>query len=372
MFISLLLLYLVEINHIDASAAGTAVSIGFLASFALIPIASILVDKLGAKTALAVCAVLSAISYAALAASFHIYSVIIVAFAISGTDRIYATAWPTIAAQRYGKEQITEVFGTVSALRTFFLAAGALSSAVLLSVLHDGGLEAALWINVTSYGLGVLLLLADKISYSSSAPKIPSPPWACLKNPQFLKLLMSQILVSISWVIPSAILPIFLTAVLSLPLYYVPAILIIRYVTIVSLQMPLLLVSKTYSESTSLRAGIACSTLAVVVLSALPLVQSAAQITGTALAVVLLGASECLSKPVASSMAIRMAPSGGEAGYMATFQLATTLAAAVAPLLAGSLLISANLVWAAIGIALAVSTIISFASMNSVRQRKVQ
>lgn len=354
-FMSLAVLFLIRIQGYDPGTAGTFVSLAFLASFLSMNWCARVVVAAGPRRTLLLCCGVSAVGFALYFFAVNPALAFVAAAIIATADRLYAAAWPTLLSDRHGGGDMSQVFATVTALKTLVLGLGALSSSVLLGAFGDNGLRFALWLNVASYISSAIVLALDKPTEGELIKRLPERTsavlWALTDRP-FLRLLTSQTLLSICWIIPTSIFPVYIASRLDLDLSVVTLVLVARYLTIMIFQISLTRVVTHYRRSRITLICVALALLVVALCTILPTLPQPVQIAAIFGCTILLATTEIVAKPTAMAAAVRIAPHTSLPAYMAAFQLTWTLAYAVAPALAGLSAAAPAALWTIIGVSL--------------------
>lgn len=348
-FMSLAVLFLVESRGYEAGLVGAVLTAAFILSFLSIPLCARIIETLGPKPSLIVCCATSCVGYALYSFAPHIGFVFLSALAVAIADRLYAAAWPTLLSHLHGSKGLSRVFASVAALKTLFMALGALSSSVLLGVLGRDGLGIALWMNVASYAASGLILCVDgwreSGGTSKSVPQQRVPLTVLLRDIPFVQLIVSQTLLSVCWTIPTYIYPIFIALHTKLDIAVVSTVLVVRYVVIMVVQVPIANAFANYSRRTIVLVSVGLGLVAACCSSLLPTLPGPLQVFTIYACTIAMAVSETIAKPSASALAVEMAPREALPSYMATFQITWTLAYALAPALAGLSASASSVLW---------------------------
>ncbi|MFF8905941.1 MFS transporter [Streptomyces olivaceoviridis] len=349
MFSSLLLLYLSRVNEIPASTAGPTVTISALASFALMPVVSKCVHKLGGRGALIACSASSAAGYLFIFVAHSPALVLTASLMTAMGDRLHGAAWPILAAEQFGRQRLSFLFAVMNSAKTVALGIGTLTSALALATDSSSGLQIALGANVASYMLGLAFLLGVRPIEGHAARKPDHQPLStALKNKRFMQLVISQTALSASWIIPGVAFPLYLTDNLGEAPALAAIMLTIRYAVISTVQVPIMRYAQNWSRRRVLAISAASAVLGVVCVDLLPQASGPWRVVVASTATALLAGSEIVSKPTASARAVHHAPEGGEAPYMAVFQVTWTLSYAVGPAAIGLGLENPPVLWGSI------------------------
>ena len=333
MFMSLVLLYLVRVNHITPMVAGPIITTSAVASFLLMGPIGWFVHAVGGRNALIVCSAISAVGYLLYLWATSLAVVAAAAVLVAIGDRINGTCWPVLAAEQFGRDKLSHVFAITNSAKTLALGVGALTASAALATAGTGGLRIGLFANVSSYVLGLILLLFVPASRTHSSEVKPAhqPITVALRNRPFMQLVVSQTAMSASWIIPGVAFPLYFTGNLGESAALAAAALTFRYGVITAVQVPLVNRVASWSRSRILRVSSASAALGVAAVAALPRVHAGALLVAVVIATGLLAGSEIVSKPTAAAEAMRLAGAGVEAPYMAVFQVSWTLAYALGP-----------------------------------------
>jgi Major Facilitator Superfamily len=348
MFMSLVLLYLVRVNHVAPALAGTLVTVAAISSFAAMPLVSRIIHRLKGRDSLILCSLVSAGGYAIYFVARSPFVVVVAALLVALGDRLNGAAWPVLAAEQFGRDRLKIVFGVTNTAKTVALGVGALTAAAALALNNNVGLRVALGANVASYiaGLAILLFVPRKRAPEIVRSRLPlSVP---LRDHQFMRLVVSQTSLSASWIIPGVAFPLFLTRDLGLAAALAAIMLTLRYCVISVVQIPLIRLTSQWRRGAVLAfsGGSSVAGLAAVLL--LPLVSGTLLIVMVTSATTLFALSEVISKPTAAAEAVRLSPPGDEAPYMAVFQATWTLAYALGPAAIGFGIQAPEFLWAGI------------------------
>ncbi|MEU7044745.1 MFS transporter [Streptomyces varsoviensis] len=397
-FLPLSLLFFLNVQHMSAAAAGTAVTVGSLLSFLVIPPAGRLVQLIGPKRCLMLSNALSVIGYGSYFFASTGLRVIGAAFIVMAADRLYGAAWPSAVARVASKDQLPQWFSFINFLKTTCLGLGAVASTGLLAALGPGGLKLALGANCLSSLAAGALVLRTRVpdgyegrvgrdshderrdardspdgprvgrdgpegSDRSDGQEKPRPArsrprstfGSALRDMPFMALVTSQTMLSVAWLIPTVAFPVYLVHELGLPAYWPAAVVATRYAVIACVQLPLGARLAGWTRGRVLLVAIAVVEAAVLVTLAIPLVPGAAQGFVAAAATALLAVAEAASKPTAAAAAVALAPDRDEGPYMAVFQLTWTVSYAVGPAVIGWGLGNAVGMWCALGACVLVS-----------------
>ncbi|MFI2645919.1 MFS transporter [Streptomyces sp. NPDC018610] len=358
-FMPLSLLFFVTVQNFSTAAAGIAITVGSVASFAVVPVCGRLIQSFGPKSCLVASNVLTACGYALYFVADKQFLVVVASFVVMASDRLYGAAWPTLAARIVEPEELTRWFASVNALKTTCLGAGTLGATGLMAVLGNPGLELALALNSVSSLSAAALLLG--VVLPQSGRRDPRRARASMRGAvgdrPFLSLVASQTLLSAAWLIPTVAFPVFLVQTLHQPAYWPTAVVTARYVTIAALQMRVSRGLAGWTRSRILRLSIGVAALAIALSATVSSVPHALQGPLAVLVAVVLSTAELASKPTASAAAVAMAPTGDEGPYMSLFQLSWTVAYAVGPAAIGLGLSDPPELWAGMGICVAGSAL---------------
>ncbi|MFJ6383702.1 MFS transporter [Kitasatospora sp. NPDC092039] len=358
-FLPLSLLYFVTVQHFPAAAAGTAVTVGSLASFAVVPLCGRLVQALGPKSCLLVSNALTALGYGLFFAADELPAVAAVTFLVTAADRLYGAAWPTLVARFAKPAELTEWFSAVTVLKTTSLGVGTLGATALMALAGGHGLQAALALNSASSLLAAVLLLGVAVP----AAKRPGPSAArsnaraALADRPFLSLVASQTLLSAAWLIPTVAFPVYLVETLHQAAYWPTVVVAVRYATATTLQMRISRRLSGWTRSRVLGLSIGAAACAIALTATVSSAPRALQGPLAVLVAVVLALAELASKPTAAAAAVGLAPKGDEGPYMSLFQLTWTVSYAVGPAVIGVGLQNPPLLWAALALCVAASAL---------------
>ncbi|MFJ6620753.1 MFS transporter [Kitasatospora sp. NPDC091335] len=356
-FLPLSLLYFVTVRHFPAAAAGTAVTVGSLASFAVVPLCGRAVQAVGPKSCLLVSNVLTALGYGLFFLAGNLFTVAAATFLVTASDRLYGAAWPTLVARFAKPEELTGWFSAVTVLKTTSLGVGTLAATALLALAGGHGLEIALALNSASSLLAAVLLLGVAVpAVGRPAHRAArSDTRAALGDRPFVSLVVSQTLLSAAWLIPTVAFPVYLVETLHQDAYWPTVVVAVRYATATCLQMPISRRLSGWSRSRILRPAIGAVAVAIALTATVSAVPPAFQGPLAVLVAAVLSLAELASKPTAAAQAVAMAPKGDEGPYMSLFQLTWTVSYAVGPAVIGVGLENPPLLWAGLGLCVAAS-----------------
>lgn len=341
---SLALVFLTEIKGVSAPRAGLALSIAFSLSFATIGLLGRIISRIGPKASLIAATVLSIAGYSTYYFGVQILTIAIAAFVVASGDRLYAAAWPVMVLAVYGDHDLRVVFSRLAIWKVLLAGLGATTTGLMLSVSRQFGLQLALAINILSYAFSIPLLMASRTS-STIATRTAERSRSPLTDKPFMLLVLSQLLASFVWIMPVAFFPLYITQTLHAPLKYITVCLIVRYAVIFCSQAWVTSMTADWTRRSILCSSsfLGCTAVLSVALTsntkptfALPLL-----ICGSVFACF----SECLSKPFAMSLSVRMGGSSF-ARYSAYFQVTWMGALAVSPVLIGLTVSRPKLLWA--------------------------
>ncbi|MFI2609536.1 MFS transporter [Kitasatospora sp. NPDC018619] len=358
-FLPLSLLYFVTVRHFPAAAAGTAVTVGSLASFAVVPLCGMLVQALGPKACLVVANLLTALGYGLFFAAGNPATVTAATFVVTAADRLYGAAWPTLVARFAKPEELTDWFSAVTVLKTTSLGVGTLGATALMALAGGPGLSVALAVNCASSLLAAALLLGVAVPAAARPGRrtVRSSTRAALGDRPFLSLVASQTLLSAAWLIPTVAFPVYLVETLHQPAYWPTVVVAVRYATATTLQMRISRLLSGWSRSRVLRLSIGAAAAAIAltatVSSAPPVLQGPLAV----LVAAVLALAELASKPTAAAAAVALAPAGDEGPYMSLFQLTWTVSYAVGPAVIGIGLQNPPLLWTTLALCVATSAL---------------
>ncbi|MGW3071917.1 MFS transporter [Kitasatospora sp. NPDC001132] len=359
-FLPLSLLFFVTVQHFPAAAAGTAVTVGSLASFAVVPLCGRLVQAAGPKACLLVGNVLTALGYGLFFATGNLATVAAATFLVTAADRLYGAAWPTLVARFAEPEELTEWFSAVTVLKTTSLGVGTLGATALMALDGGHGLLVALALNSASSLVAAVLLLGVTVP----AAERPGPRAAARSNTRaalgdrrFLSLVASQTLLSAAWLIPTVAFPVYLVESLHQAPYWPTVVVAVRYATATTLQMRISRRLSGWSRSRVLRLSIGAVAAAIALTAAIPTAPHRLQGPLAVLVATILALAELASKPTAAAAAVTMAPKGDEGPYMSLFQLTWTVSYAVGPAVIGLGLQNPPLLWTALFLCVAASAL---------------
>ena len=345
MFMSLVLLYLALVNGIPPVLAGPLITIAAVLSFVAMPLVGRLIHRLRGRNSLILSGVISAVGYTLYFFAREPVTVLVAASLVALGDRLNGAAWPVLAAEQFGRDRLTLLFAITNSAKTVALGAGALAAAAALAAGNEAGLRIALAANVTSYLVGLIVLLSVK-RHVITAERTPIRSLSiAFRNPGFMRLVLSQMSLSASWIIPGVAFPLYLTEGLGQPAALAAVMLTLRYGVVAAIQVPIVRMTRSWDRQRILAFSGACSASGVLCVIALPFAWDGWLIALTALATALLALSEIISKPTAAADAIRYSPPGEEAPYMAVFQSSWTFAYAIGPAAIGLGLQAPPILW---------------------------
>ena len=302
--------------------------------------------------------VISASGFALMLLAYNAIVIPCAAILIYVGDRINGTAWPILATEQFGREHLKILFAATNSAKTIALGSGTLVAALALSVNSTTGLRVALLVNIASYLIGFIFLIGVPNRVAESDKKRPEPVRIAICDRGFMKLVISQITLSASWIIPGVAFPLYLTQNLGEAPALAAALLTLRYAVVSVLQVPLMRYARHWTRRTVLRISSISSVAGVVAVLALPGPPGALRVALAAVATMLLAGSEIVSKPTAAALAVEHAPAGREAPYMAVFQATWTFSYALGPAAIGLGLSNPPVLWCSIlGIVVAGSLI---------------
>ncbi|MDH6708841.1 Na+/melibiose symporter-like transporter [Kitasatospora sp. MAA19] len=358
-FMPLSLLFFVTVQHFSAAAAGTAVTAGSIASFAVVPVCGRIVQAAGPKSCLLISNVFTACGYALYFAAGDLFVVAAAAFVVMVADRLYGAAWPTLLARLAEPGELTQWFSSISALRTTCLGAGTLGATALMALAGGRGLEIALALNSASSLLSAVLLLG--VTAPEPGPQDAKAARSSIRGAigdrLFLSLVVSQTLLSAAWLIPTVAFPVYLVQSLDQPAYWPTAVVAVRYATIACLQMPISRRLRGWTRSRVLRLSIGVVAGAIALTATISEAPHALQGPLAVLVAAVLALAELASKPTAAAEAVTMAPTGDEGPYMSLFQVTWTVSYAVGPAVIGLGLHNPPQLWAGLGLCVAASAL---------------
>ncbi|MFF2122649.1 MFS transporter [Kitasatospora sp. NPDC058184] len=358
-FLPLSLLFFVTVRHFPAAAAGTAVTVGSLASFAVVPLCGRAVQAVGPKSCLVVSNVLTALGYGLFFAAGNLVTVAAATFLVTASDRLYGAAWPTLVARFAKPEELTEWFSAVTVLKTTSLGVGTLGATALMALAGGHGLEVARALNSASSLLAAALLLGVTVP-AAERPGLQaarSNTRAALGDRPFLSLVASQTLLSAAWLIPTVAFPLYLVEGLHQAAYWPTVVVAVRYATATTLQMRISRLLSGWSRSRVLGLSIGAAAGAIALTATVSTAPHALQGPLAVLVAVVLALAELASKPTAAATAVAMAPKGDEGPYMSLFQLTWTVSYAVGPAVIGLGLQNPPLLWSALALCVAASAL---------------
>ncbi|MEU3559791.1 MFS transporter [Kitasatospora sp. NPDC006786] len=358
-FLPLSLLFFVTVQHFPAAAAGTAVTVGSIASFAVVPLCGRLVQAAGPKSCLLVSNVLTALGYGLFFAAGNLPAVTAVSFLVTAADRLYGAAWPTLVARFAKPAELTEWFSAVTVLKTTSLGVGTLGATALMALAGGDGLRVALALNSASSLLAAVLLLGVAVPAAErpSRRAARSNTRAALRDRPFMSLVASQTLLSAAWLIPTVAFPVYLVASLHQAAWWPTVVVAVRYATATTLQMRISRRLSGWSRSRVLRLSIGAVAVAIALTATVSTAPHALQGPLAVLVAAVLALAELASKPTAAAAAVAMAPKGDEGPYMSLFQLTWTVSYAVGPAVIGLGLQNPPLLWTALALCVAAAAL---------------
>lgn len=377
MFMSLVLLYLVEARNLDSGLAGTTLSVAALLSFLFLSPIARYIKRADGRSGLILASITSVVGYVCYLVTPNIAVLFFGAALVYFGDRLHAAAWPVAAIQYFGKTALARLFAAVNTVKTVALGIGALSAAGALSVFGSSGLMWLLGVNICSYVAAAILLLSApraahaKPSESSREQELKSVGVLhTLKVASFRRLLVSQAALSFIWVLPGLALPLYLSQSLGAPASIGVAALAVRYGTVAIAQLPAVAIFEHRSRAVILIVSASAALAGLTVLVILPFVETYLLLPMTVFAVVLMAGSEIVSKPTAAAEAAQIAPEGDEASYMSMFQVSWTLAYALGPGIVGVGLGRPWILWVLLSAIILAGTIYGIRGNVSTSRRK--
>ncbi|MFF2745300.1 MFS transporter [Kitasatospora sp. NPDC058048] len=358
-FLPLSLLFFVTVQHFPAAAAGTAVTVGSIASFAVVPLCGRLVQAAGPKSCLLVSSVLTALGYGLFFAAGNLPAVAAVSFLVTAADRLYGAAWPTLVARFAKPAELTAWFSAVTVLKTTSLGVGTLGATALMALAGGHGLQVALALNSASSLLAAVLLLGVTVPAAERPARraARSNTRAALRDRPFMSLVASQTLLSAAWLIPTVAFPVYLVESLHQAAWWPTVVVAVRYATATTLQMRISRRLSGWSRSRVLRLSIGAVAVAIALTATVSTAPHAVQGPLAVLVAAVLALAELASKPTAAAAAVAMAPKGDEGPYMSLFQLTWTVSYAVGPAVIGLGLQNPPLLWTALALCVAAAAL---------------
>lgn len=353
-FYPLTILYLAA-TGLSAQRAGVLVTLGGVLAIPAGPLTGSLVDRWGPRRVLVAGNLLSAAGYLLLAVpatgngsgtGTGVWAgQALTALAVTGVaERCFWSSWNVFIAERVPPGELDQWYGRLNAVRAACLGAGAVTAAAAVAVGGVEGMRAALVFNVISSLAAAWLYSRDDhrraVSRRRAARRASSGSWrVVLRDRPFLVMTAGQTALCFAWLIPAVILPLYLTATGTLPVW-VPS-------AAVALNTGLAVVAQTavtrrvarYRRTLVVAAG------SVFILAALVMLASARYPASRALAVaiVLAGvlfftAGELAIGPASAALSVDAAPPDLRGRYSSVYQTSWTVSSVLGPAMIALLL----------------------------------
>lgn len=344
MFMPLTYLYFLLTTGISVLSIGAGMTAATLAALPVGLLAGFVVDRISPKRMVVANNLISAAGYASYLFVHNFPELVLAVFIVQAGDRLYWSAWPTLVADIAAPEEIDQVYATMAAARTGSVGAGYLIGGILLGLSH--GLLGAHLIVLANCGsclvaAGLLAVyknsrMADRLaSHSASQGRWKS----IIRNKRFIQLTLGQALLAMAWLLPGAILPVYLVHYLKMPRWLPSVALSVNFVLTTVLQSRVTKIAAPYRRTNVIALGAATMAASMAFIA----VTKAGQATGTVIslsiaAIAFVSIGMMLTGPTTSALAAVIAPPADRGLFLSLFQQSWALSNVAGPVFVGWLL----------------------------------
>jgi MFS family permease len=364
-----LLFYGHAVAGIDLGTAGVALALAAGLAIPLGPLAGAVVDRLGAGRVAMVANLVSALGCALLLAAHDPLSFGVSSFVLAVGTRIFWAAFAplVLSAAATGSQRVW--FGRIHGLRYTGIAAGQMLASVIFLLGEVRGMRAVVAADAVSYVLaGGLLWVATRgmrmVPRHADASRHKGYR-AVLRDRGNVALAAMNVIATLLVTAPLLAMPILVIDQLHFAVW-LPALL--GALNTIAIAVPTFFVARILGRRPSLTALV----IASLMWAAGCLAYAVASLDVLAVAllpigIVALGLGEAAYAPSADSLPLELAPAGLSGRYTAVHQLGWGVSAAIAPVLAGTLLAAGRpTLWVVLGaasLALALAYVVARASL---------
>lgn len=348
-FFPLTFLYLSDTTDIPLAQLGLVITVASLVGLPVTPLIGQLVDRFGAQRVLVAQTVVAAAGFSFY---FHITGLALLVCGVALvtlSDRMYWATWPVFVGEQVGEEGLDRWYSTVNMAKSASLAAGGALGAAALAVGGTGGLRVMLALNIASSLIAGALFLSVR-SRRATRTVVPKGGWpALLRDGRYLLLTLANTLLTFGWLIPSLVLPLYVSRYTVLAVWVAASALTLKMVLAAVLQSLVTTRLGALRRTTTAIAGAGFFLVAIALLACASAVQTTAPAVALVFGgVVFLALGETAAGPAATSLAVAAAPPAWRGRYVAVFQLSWSISNITGPAIVGALLAtSAGSVWQA-------------------------
>lgn len=362
MFMPLTYLYFLLTTGISVLSIGAGMTIATLAALPVGFLAGFVVDRVGPKRMVVANNVISAIGYASYLFVHNFPELVLAVFVVQAGDRLYWSAWPTLVADVAAPEEIDQVYATMAAARTGSVGAGYLIGGILLGLSH-GLLGARLIVlaNCASCLVAAVLLgvyqnqnMAERLASHRASPG----NWkSIVLNKRFIQLTLGQGLLSMAWLLPGVILPVYLVHYLKMPRWLPSVALSVNFVLTTVLQSRTTKIAAPYRRTNVIAVGGAVMAASMAFMAVTKVGQSTVTIIAlTIVAIACVSIGMMLTGPTTSALAAVIAPPADRGLFLSLFQQSWAISNVGGPLFVGWLLsVGAGWLWASMAIVMMIA-----------------
>jgi MFS family permease len=365
-FFPLTFLYLASTSDVPLSRLGLLITLASLAAIPAAPFAGYLVDRFGAQSVLVAQNAISAVGYALY---FGVDALAVLACGISAvslSERMYWAAWPVFVRERVSGGSLDRWFAIVNAAKNASLAGGAALAAAALALGGVQGLRAMLMLNIATSLVAAAVfrsIRSTRIDHGTEVSDqiVGAGTWAhLLRDRPYLALTLGNTLLSYAWLIPSLVLPIYVTRQAGLGAWTAAFALTLRTILAATLQAAVTERLERLHRTSTVLVGVGFFLSAVVTLASVSSPDSpTTAIALLGVGVLLLSLGEMAAGPATTSLGVVAAPGALRGRYVSVFQLSWSVSTISGPAVVGLLSdLSAAVMWVVFAGFLVLATVV--------------
>lgn len=348
MFLPLMLVYVIRVVELPLATAGTVVAIGTAFGLLVPPVAGRLVDRIGPRPVVIASQLMQALGAGTFLVAGNEVSVTLATMLLWGGQQLFYSSLFSLISDVVGDGPKDRPFAVVAMVRGACFGAGGLLTAVLLSSAGTVGLRVAVAANAVTF-VACAVMLALLVHPTRHRPATGGDPARLRTDTRFLALIGVTSLVTLGIDFFLTGIPVYVLDLLHGPVW-LPGVLLAVHTTITGVAGTLALRATRRLSRTggmALAAGllvvwcVACVAAATTPVGWLPAVMIAITVLPAGAFMVFTARSAALS--------VTLAPDSARGRYLAAYQYAYSIPAAVAPAVVALFTVGLWVPWLIVG-----------------------
>lgn len=350
-FLPISFLFLVQASGVSLAGVGVAITVATLSSLVVVPAVGGMVDRLGARRMVVLSNVLASVGTLLYLFARSPLTIFAAVFVVMVADRLYWSAWPTYISVVARPSELDSWFSLIHALKSGSFGLGGLLATLALLSDSNTAFFVLLLIRVVMSLAGAALLWTpsqrerERVHERENGRptahdgKRGAGPWrVVLRDRTYLGLVGAQALVSLAWVVPTAVMPIYAVRLLELDAWLPAALFTLNSLMIFGTQTRVTEMVQDVARSMVLISGAALVAVSIVMMASAAWLASPGRLTMIVLGMAVFTMGEMLCLPTANALAAAMAPAPVRGRYLALFQMTWAMTWGLGPGLVGLLL----------------------------------